>query len=92
MNVKKKGQMYRIRLKVAVWRDQALIYRNTSYVPAEWSYVDVQHEIEKQIKSRLDSGFFRCQDKDFDLVKYTDEARSRTYLRLDPWPKVDEVA
>lgn len=91
MAVKVKKQLYRIRMKMEVWRKGSLVYQNTGMVSETWDYVQVQAAIEKELRRHLKKSYFRCQDKDFDLVRYQEEGSLRTYMRLDPWPKVDVV-
>lgn len=88
--MKTEPEAYRIKIKMEVWWFDLMIYQKTSIVPGRWSYSEVQSEIVSEIERRLKhQDFFRCQDKEFDLVKYAHEGSYKTYLRLDPWPMVN---
>ena len=79
----KQSTNYRIKLTVAVYKNKKLVYRNDMLVPTLYKRrSECRAHIRKETQHRLRSAnFFLSPRIDFDLVRYTQEASSNTYLR-----------
>ena len=82
-NQTKQDTTYRIKLTVAVYKDKKLVYRNDMLVPMLYQRrSECRAHIRRETQHRLrNSNFFLSPRIDFDLVRYTQQATSNTYLR-----------
>ncbi|WP_010569130.1 hypothetical protein [Leptospira broomii] len=76
-------KVYRIRLTVAIYRNNILSYKNDIVVPSIYKRRnEARSHIRKEVGERLvHSSFFRSPRPDYDLVRYSDEATCNTFLR-----------
>ncbi|ABJ75409.1 Hypothetical protein LBL_4278 [Leptospira borgpetersenii serovar Hardjo-bovis str. L550] len=76
-------ETYRIRVTVAVYRNSILSYKNEIIIPSEYfRRTEARAHIQKEISERLlHSNFFRSPRRDYDLVRYAEEATCNTFLR-----------
>ncbi len=74
---------YRIRLTVAIYRNNILSYKNDIVVPSVYQRRnEARAHIRKEVSERLNhSSFFRSHRPDYDLVRYSEEATCNTFLR-----------
>lgn len=74
---------YRIRLTVAIYRNNILSYKNDIVVPSVYNRRnEARAHIRKEVTERLaHSSFFRSPRPDYDLVRYSEEATCNTFLR-----------
>lgn len=74
---------YKIMITVAIYREGILSYKSELLVPSLYKRrSEARAHIKKEIKDRLDhSNFFRSPRLDYDLVRYTEEAKCNTFLR-----------
>lgn len=83
MDLKNPEKFYKILITVAVYRDGFLSYKNELLVPSTYRRrSEARAHIKKEIQERLEkTNFFRSPRLDYDLVRYTEEARCNTFLR-----------
>ncbi len=76
-------RQYKILITVAIYRDGVLSYKSELLVPSLYRRrSEARAHIKKEISERLEhSLFFRSPRLDYDLVRYTEEARCNTFLR-----------
>ncbi|TGK14078.1 hypothetical protein EHO60_01670 [Leptospira fletcheri] len=76
-------RVYRIRLTVAIYRNNILSYKNDIVVPSIYRRRnEARSHIRKEVTDRLThSSFFRSPRPDYDLVRYSEEASCNTFLR-----------
>lgn len=74
---------YKILITVAIYREGILSYKSELLVPSLYTRrTEARAHIKKEISERLEfSNFFRSPRLDYDLVRYTEEARCNTFLR-----------
>ncbi|PJZ69241.1 hypothetical protein CH373_14595 [Leptospira perolatii] len=77
------NKSYRIRLTVAIYRNNILSYKNDIVVPSFYPRRnEARAHISREVKERLaHSSFFRSPRPDYDLVRYSEEATCNTFLR-----------
>lgn len=77
------NKSYRIRLTVAIYRNNILSYKNDIVVPSVYiRRNEARAHIRKEVTERLaHSSFFRSPRPDYDLVRYSEEATCNTFLR-----------
>lgn len=80
---KSQENTYKILITVAIYRDGILSYKSELLVPSLYGRrTEARAHIKKEISERLmHSNFFRSPRLDYDLVRYTEEARCNTFLR-----------
>jgi hypothetical protein len=73
---------YRIKMIVAIEKDNIFSYRNELIVPVFYEDIEkAQDHITRDIEKRLlESMYFRSQKSGFDLVRYGNTAMSNTYI------------
>ena len=78
-----KNKIYRIKIAAVVYKNKKLIYRNEVTLPTIYNLrSECRKHILRETQYRLrNSNFFISPRIDFDLVRYTQEATSNTYLR-----------
>lgn len=77
------SKKYKIMITVAIYREGILSYKSELLVPSLYNRrSEARAHIKKEIAERLEhSNFFRSPRLDYDLVRYTEEAKCNTFLR-----------
>ena len=77
------SEIYQIKLIVAVFKRQKLVYHNEIIVSTKYKRkLHAEQHIQQEIERRLrNSFFFLSPHPEYDIVKYSDMANCNTYLK-----------